>query len=190
MSMETPVETFFQEEVGRAFRERGLLAGALTASYVANLLASYAAQPLDDTPLAFKMKEAIEASGHERRHCLRQIGDRSLFVSGFFGESLGRRLVDVDYYIEMGCTAYGTLAKTEKVFAAVGESFVGVFQELSERFETIVDALILVSQRTSLAQRSTDIVRLVERWQQTGSRFTARRLAAAGVVLPKDTRAQ
>lgn len=190
MTTESPVETFFQEEVGRAFRERGLLAGALTASYVAQLLAHYAAAPLDDTPLAFKMKEAIEASGAERRHCLRQIGDRSLFVSGFFAESLGRRLVDVDYYVEMGGAAYAALAQSERAFAAVGEAFVGVFQELSERFEKIVDALILISQRTNLQPKHTDIVRLLERWQRTGSRYTAKRLAAAGVVLPGDRRAQ
>jgi len=190
MTKDSPVETFFQEEVGRAFRERGLLAGALTASYVAQLLARYAAEPLDDTPLAFKMKEALETSGAERRHCLREIGDRSLFVSGFFAESLGRRLVDVDYYIEMGGAAYRALARTERAYAAVGETFVGVFHELSERFENVVDALILISHRTSLQPKHTDLVRLVERWQRTGSRFTARRLAAAGVVLPTDKRAQ
>ena len=189
MTKDSPVETFFQEEVGRAFRERGLLAGAHGE------LRRPAAGPLcRDAPRRHPARLQDEGGpgdvGRERRNCLREIGDRSLFVSGFFAESLGRRLVDVDYYIEMGGAAYRALAGTERAYAAVGETFVGVFHELSERFENVVDALILISQRTSLQPKHTDLVRLVERWQRTGSRFTARRLAAAGVVLPTDKRVQ
>lgn len=33
---------------------------------------------------------------------LKKLGDRSLYISGFFGDSLSRKIVDIDYYADMG----------------------------------------------------------------------------------------
>src|SRR3954454_2224804 len=110
MDLESSIESFFQGEVDRALRAEGLTAGTLVEHYLVQLLAAYAAQPIDDAPLALKMLAAIEAAPRERRAHLREIGDTSLYVSGFWGESLDESPVDVDYYIEMGGTAYGELA--------------------------------------------------------------------------------
>ena len=75
------------------------------------LLAAYAAQPIEERPLALRLLEAIEAAPRERRTQLREIGDTSLFISGFWADSLADKLVDVDYYIDLGGTAYGELAR-------------------------------------------------------------------------------
>ena len=45
-----------------------------------------------------------------RFELLKKLGDRSLYISGFFADSLQRKVVDVDYYAEMGGVAYGALA--------------------------------------------------------------------------------
>jgi hypothetical protein len=103
------------------------------------------------------------------------VGDRSLFISGFFGDSLNRSLVDVDYYIQLGECAYGCLARQQR--EAMGE----VFDELAEKFTAFVDVLGEVSERTSLTS-NRDLMRLYERWLRTGSARSARVLASKGIV--------
>ncbi|HEX4565579.1 MAG TPA: hypothetical protein VH138_03065, partial [Vicinamibacterales bacterium] len=46
-------------------------------------------------PLALQLARALERGVHQRAG-LKQSGDRSLFLYGFFSDSLRRRLVDVD----------------------------------------------------------------------------------------------
>ena len=70
---------------GRARRRRGrgrALPGPAAAAY--------AAQPIETTPLALSMLAASEAPLPERRRQLREIGDTSLFVSGFWSDSFAR----------------------------------------------------------------------------------------------------
>src|SRR4051794_16558090 len=111
MELGGSIEEFFRDEVDRAFRDRGLAPGPLTAHYLVQLLATYAAQPIEEQPLAPKPLAAGEAAPRERRTQLRTVGDTWLYVSGFWTESLSDKLVDVDYYIALGGTAYGELAR-------------------------------------------------------------------------------
>ena len=111
MQLRESLEAFFQNEVDQALRAEGLPAGGPTEPYLVRLLAGYAAQPIEDRPLGLRLLEACDATPRERRTRLREIGDTSLFLSGFWGDSLGGRLVDVDYYIELGGTAYRQLAR-------------------------------------------------------------------------------
>ena len=46
-----------------------------------------------------------------QRDDLRSVGDQSLFITGFFADSLNRSLVDVDFYIHLGELAYRSLAR-------------------------------------------------------------------------------
>ena len=80
-----------------------------------------------------------------KRESLRQIGDVSLFISGFFSDSLHRKLVDVDYYVSIGGCAYNALSRVET------DTFSSVFAELGEKFVGFVDVLSEVSERTSCA---------------------------------------
>jgi len=43
---------------------------------------------------------------------LKEVGDTSLYVAGFFAKSLTRSLVDVDYYVGLGQSAYAQLARS------------------------------------------------------------------------------
>ena len=90
MDLGGSIEEFFRDEVDHAFKDRGLQPGTLTEHYVVQLLAAYAAQPIQEAPLALKMLEAAEASPRARRAQLREVGDTSLYLSGFWTESLDR----------------------------------------------------------------------------------------------------
>ena len=180
MDLEHSVEAFFRDEVDRAFRDEGLAPGVMVEHYVVQLLAGYAARAIESTPLALRMADAVDAPPRERRKKLREIGDTSLYVSGFWGESLEEAAVDVDYYVEMGGSAYGELARGGIGWTA--DPYAQVFSELAEKFARFVGALALVSRRVALPSSSQDVVRLYRRWQKNRSATAAARLAALGVV--------
>ncbi|SRR6266540_957360 len=180
MDLERSVEGFFRDEVGRAFEKEGLSPGVMVEHYVVQLLASYAASTIEQTPLALRMADAVDAPPRERRRKLRDIGDTSLYVSGFWGESLEDAAVDVDYYVEMGGSAYGALARGGPTWT--GDPYAGVFEQLAGNFIRFVGALALVSRRMALPASNQDVLRLYRRWQRTKSARAAARLAAMGVV--------
>lgn len=169
---------YFQEAVGEALRNQHVSASGLTEFYLVRLLADFATATIDDAPLALQMAEAQLASPEERARKLREIGDRSLYVLGFFADSLSRRLVDEDYYIRMGGTAYRQLARLP---VRTASHFTAAFCELGEGFPRFVDVLAEVSEVSATAS-DTDVVRLYQRWQRTGSPWLLRRLRALGVV--------
>ena len=168
---------YFKELVEGALAHQRIAAGELTSFYVVNLLTGFLQQPAEDdqTPLAFRLAEALDAAGMRQRASLKQIGDFSLFVSGFFADSLNRKLVDVDYYVSIGGTAYTALSRYET------DTFSPVFAELADNFVRFVDVLSEVSERASLSSNA-DLLRLYERWLKTGSRRSGQLLAERGVV--------
>lgn len=176
---ESPVE-YFRELVESAMQHQHLAAGELTSFYLVNLLAGFvhfdrSSAAGDDEPLGVRFVKALQEGGVRQRDGLRQVGDQSLFLSGFFADSLNRSLVDVDYYMQLGECAYGSLARQ-------GDGTFGdVFDELATKFPAFVDVLGEVSERTALASNS-DLLRLYEKWLRTRSRRSGDLLAARGIV--------
>jgi hypothetical protein len=173
---ESPIE-FFRELVEDAMHNQRVSARELTSFYVVNLLTGFihADAPGGDEPLCTRLVTAMQAAGSAQRDGLRSVGDQSLFISGFFSDSLTRSLVDVDYYIQLGEHAYRSLA------ARGGDTLGDVFDELSAKFADFVDVLGEVSERTSLSSNA-DMLRLYEKWLRTGSRRSGDLLASRGIV--------
>ena len=175
---ESPVE-YFKELVDGALARQGLVANELTSFYVVQLLAGFIERRQDDeadaAPLGVQLARALDRGGAEQRASLKQIGDVSLFVSGFFADSLRRKLVDVDYYASIGGVAYHALSRYET------DTFSPAFAELAEKFVAFVDVLSDVSERSSCAS-NMDLLRLYERWLKTGSRRSGQLLVERGVV--------
>lgn len=179
------IREFFRDLLTRAIENQRARVQPFTELYLVNLLHEFLAsealyvQQEDGTwqqkPLAFLLKEALEEPGPARVHLLRRLGDTSLFVSGFFPDSLMRRsnLVDVDYYIAMGGRAYDAVARHAPERT--------LWDELSEKFALLVDLLNEVSERT-LASSNAGLVRLYERWMKTRSERLAALLVQQGVV--------
>ena len=192
---ETPME-FFREQVERAMEHQKVSTSTFTEHYLVNLLSACVQGDLpgaepgsDETPLAILYIRAVHASRAERTRLLRTMGDTALFVSGFFADSLSHKLVDLGYYRAMGGHAYARLSRED---AALGGGLgATVFSELSGRFSEFADVLAEVSE-TSRLSTNTSVLRLYERWVQTGSRRAAAMLAERGIapVLPGDGRPQ
>jgi hypothetical protein len=183
MDQPESLEAFFHEAVDQAMKDQGVDAHPLTEHYLVQLLATYATQPIDDTPLALKMMGAFEAAPREKRERLREVGDTSLFVSGFWTESFARKIVDVEYYIGLGGSAYGELARTGDGWRR--DPYGDVYGALATQFSRFVEVLTIISRRLMPPAGPRDIVKLYERWVSTRSTWAARRLAALGVLPQK-----
>jgi hypothetical protein len=179
MELHHSVTGFFHDAVTRALEATRVEAAGATEFYLVNLLAEFTkASKVDEAPLAIKMAQASGASPEERVRALREIGDTSLYVSGFFADSLTRKLIDVDYYIAMGGSAYGQLSR-----GCAPEVLREAWGELSDKFRAYVDVLGEVRANTSLAGAgSGNVLRLCEEWVKTGSEWLEKRLLASGIV--------
>ena len=102
MDITRSLESFFRDEVDKAFRDEGLEHDQLTEHYLVHLLAAYAAQPIEARPLAIRLLDSINASPRARRSTLPRIGTPALFPPVFWGASLGGRRVTVDYSTALG----------------------------------------------------------------------------------------
>jgi hypothetical protein len=187
MELKLTVNDFFHELLTSTIKSQGVDTSEPTESYLVNLLAAFTKQPVDDEPLALKMATAMFSSPDERARYLKDVGDTSLYVSGFFAESLHRKLVDVDYYIQMGGAAYGELARYFRGYRR-SEVFGAVYDELGQKFPKFVDVLAEISAQTSVTT-SQSVVQLYERWLRTGSEWMERRLREHGVI-PKKSEMQ
>jgi hypothetical protein len=178
---QTPAE-YFKDLVESAMSRQHLRTSELTEYYLVDLLCRFVRPDrripfYDDIsePLALRLRRALESGGMEQRARLRNLGDFSLFTSGFFSDSLNRRAVDVDYYVSMGEYAYGSLGRRDT------DAFGEVFTELARKFVAYMDVLADISERTGAAA-SSDVLRLYERWLRTGSTRDGQRLVDRGVV--------
>lgn len=183
MDLHRSVTEFFREALTAALSAKHVEPGAMTEFYLVNLLAEFTtAARVDDEPLALKMGAAAEGTPETRARALKEVGDTSLYVSGFFAESLARRLVDIDYYIAMGGSAYSQLSHLITGHRGVSaEVFREAYGELGERFATFVEVLGEVRAATDIPA-STNVVRLCEEWLRTGSERAERRLRAQGLL--------
>lgn len=176
---ETPVE-FFKEQVEAAMVRQHVQTSEWTAYYLVQLLAGYVSAGRQagfaaDEPLGIRLARSLQAEGPQQREGLREVGDASLFVAGFFADSLNRRLVDIDYYVALGGFAYSRLA------AADADAFSDVFGEMAEKFVPLVDVLSDISERAALST-NRDLLRLYERWLRTGSPRKGTLLIQQGII--------
>ncbi|HEX7375225.1 MAG TPA: hypothetical protein VF277_09625 [Steroidobacteraceae bacterium] len=186
---------FFRDSLHEALVRQCSAVDEHAEAYVVNLLTMFSRSEalFDPTPngprlrpLALMLADAVETTNHENRNrMLQRLGDVSLFVAGFFAQGFARRLVDVDYHIAMGGRAYGTLAETCRD-GARGRALAGVFAELANKFQRVVDALNDVSEMAHTHDQR-DVMRQYEIWLKTGSPRAAgilRRLGVEPVPVP------
>lgn len=181
---------YFRRSVDQAIAGQGVTIDPHAAHYVVNIMTLFSRSEHlyeDDgdhygiRPLALMLADAADAPSQEQRtQTLQRIGDVALFVSGFFSDSLASHAVDVDYYMHMGESAYGSLA--EEVRGTFrGNAFADIFLELALKFRVLID--ILNEVRDGAGEGSDrDLLRLYELWRRTGSRRAMKLLRAHGVV--------
>lgn len=176
---------FFKTAIEEALKNQKIETAAEVEFYLVNMLSHFmqtehlyqkTESGLDFEPLAIKLYKALQAETNHKIHLLKEMGDISLYVSGFFGDSLNQSLVNIDYYIGMGGTAYKNLSylMPEKVFQ-------DLFNELATKFSNFVEILTEVSHMSHI-RSSTSILQIYEKWLKTKSERLLKLLQEEGII--------
>jgi len=180
---------YFHDVVVGAISEQGIEVSEHVTSYLVNLLSHYivsenlfpqnADGKIESEALAMRLSEALQEESIEARRALyRQLGDFSLYIAGFFSDSLQRKLVDIDYYIDMGGAAYLEVARIPRK-----SNDQELFEELAGKFPTLVGVLSHVSDESNIhAEDDRSLLRVYELWEKTGNQRLAKHLAKAGII--------
>ncbi|PIR25301.1 MAG: hypothetical protein COX62_00615 [Deltaproteobacteria bacterium CG_4_10_14_0_2_um_filter_43_8] len=176
-----------REQVRLAFVEQDCTASECTEYYLVNLLQQFHTaekffEPNNDShfsekPLAISLLEAMSGDLATKTRSLKRIGDTALYITGFFSDSIKRQLVDEDYYISMGGSAYGSLA----ALFAQEKTFSHLYTELAENFSQFVHVLSAIAPWHH-AHNNRDLIKLYERWLKTGDEKLARALQEQGLI--------
>ena len=108
------------------------------------------------------------------KNSLQKMGDTSLYISGFFRESLKKKLISADYYINMGRQAYFNLSNLED-----GK----LFKEMSSCFPDLVSVLFQIRKNNS-SNKYNDLFSLLDQYMETGSSQIAKDLVDQGLNIP------
>jgi hypothetical protein len=176
VTLAASVDEFFHEVVTDALSAVELEASESASWYLVGLLGDFTRARLTDEPLGIKLAQPGEDPG-ERVRNLKQVGDTSLYVAGFFAESLNRSLVDVEYYVGLGQNAYAMLARQ----LSGSRSITDVYEELAAKFPRFVDVLGEVRRRVDFA--TPDIGKLYEIWLRTRDAWVEKKLKDAGILV-------
>jgi len=173
---------FFSGLVEEAVNRRKLPASPLVNAYLVDLLEVYMLTPNVEIQGTFAemLMRAQQAERQLRFEILKKLGDTSLYISGFFGDWLKRKVVDIDYYATMGGLNYASLSRSVS-----DDGQAKVFNQFSEKFLDYVDVLTFISQ-TSGVQSNQDLLRLYERYVMTGSQLAKDQLLEKGLLNPID----
>lgn len=180
-------DDFFVEAVESAFVERRFSTFPSARSYLVKLLEYYvpAGNLFDEvdeqgrktrSTLAETFLKAMNAEPHLRADMLKKMADRALYITGFFSDSLQRKVVDVDYYAEMGVSAYGVLADQSRE-----DMTAKIYREYAAKFVAFSEILATISAQARI-QDEANIMRLYETYAKTGSDFARERLLERGLI--------
>lgn len=182
----TPRE-FFKEAVSTALSHRRVRTLPQVEAYLVQLLERHMVtenlfDQVDSSgrrsreTLAEMYLKASNAEARVRMELLRRVGDTALFISGFFGDSLNRKVVDLDYYAGMGGSAYAALSDCVRE-----NDSQRMFRQFSERFFEFVDVLMHIS-NLAFAKNEGNILRLYETYARTGSEHAREKLLEKGLI--------
>ncbi len=171
------VTEFFHQVLTDALENQHLSASEETEFYLVELLGEFTKARITDEPLSLLLVGSADSEPGARVKALKEVGDTTLYVSGFFADSLHRKLVDANYYIGLGETAYRELS--HRLGTATNVS--SVYEELAEKFPRFVDVLSEVRSQVSFV--GSDVVQLYEEWLRTRSEWIERRLRKMGMVV-------
>jgi hypothetical protein len=173
---------YFAKLVEEALGKRQLDPGPFVSDYLVQLLETnmLTQNMMVHSTFAEMLLRAQNAEKQLRQELLRKLGDTSLYISGFFGDSLRRKIVDIDYYANIGGIAYGSLSRE-----VPDKNQALVFNQFADRFLDYVDVLTYVSQTSSM-QSNQDLLRVYERYVITGSPLAKDQLIERGLLAPVD----
>lgn len=124
---------------------------------------------LNSQIIAIDFLSSLKLPKTQRNEQLRQIGDQCLLVSGLFPQSAEKRQVSVDYYINIGRSAYHNISTVTQ------RSIADLYRQLADSFILLMDLLQTIRQYSSPALQP---IAAMELWQQTGSQAALKQVTS------------
>jgi hypothetical protein len=184
---EKDISNYFQHHVSRALKAHQIEISQTSKIYLINLLSEFIKsrrafhlQNEDDGPLAVIFLQAFTKDINEQIKIFRDLGDFSLFITGFFPDSFNKKIVDIDYYIGIGSNAYNTLSSIFTRFYPQNDIY-PLYQELADKFVSLVNILSDISEEGAV-KFNEGLLRTYERWMKTGSIRDKKLLVQHGVI--------
>lgn len=87
--------------------------------------------------LGMKLLEATQFTREEQKRVYKEVGDMSLLVCGYFSESVNKKIVDTQYYSQLGRMAYSHLNNVIPSFLDI-PSFYGMVATCFESLTTLM----------------------------------------------------
>jgi hypothetical protein len=191
------LKDFFAQELHSIANKQGLSISVQASSYLASVLtkfgdaqnllvressqASNAEAPNKSSfpTLALMFLESQQIPTNEQFFKLLHVGDVALFTSGFFGDRILKKSLDMDYYMAMGGMAYERAGHIRETLA--NEKALNIYFEISASFKNLVEVFSELSDQ-SLLTNDKDVLKLYEKWLENGNHRIARMLGEIGVI--------
>lgn len=171
--------TYFREAITTVSAKRRLISVSDTTDYLAELLVRTGTRSeVLQQSIVLTLDDALSRGPGEQIIGLQAVGDGALYLVGFFPDHLASEHVDLSLYVSVGAFAYGRAADMVR---ATGSTEPTVLADLNSHFETYADVLAEVAEAWALGAVTRDMVKLFDRWNQTGSSHALEEMARRGV---------
>ena len=163
---------FFVREIEAAEEKLNLKLEAHSKLYLIHLLKHlsesedfFYSEIVKDKPLGVVLLEALHKNIFEKTRDLKAVGDLSLIFSGLYPDFLTRRLVDIDYFIDLGRRSYHLLSDTYSAYKSKQELF-RLYSQLVVDFLSLIEVLTEISSEFNFMEYP-DITKALSRWERT-----------------------
>lgn len=175
LTTRTGLREFFYNKVKEALSTQKITISEEVEYYIVNVLTHFARAEnlferdkeghLEFKPLALRLYDAVFDVPDKKFQHLKVLGDTALYHAGVFYDAIFQDVVDVDYYINMGGSAYQSLANMTTTHQV---SISEMFLELSNQFQSLIEIMYLSCEK-EIVNSNHDILKLLERYKKTGS---------------------
>lgn len=159
--------------VREAEQDYGMALDEAMQSYLVFTLMRFARDPaLNKQVLALDYLESHKLPEIRRSEQLRNIGDQCLLVTGLYPQSAEKRQVGVNYYVDLGRSAYHHISTITQ------QGVAQLYQELARQFILLMDLLQTIRQYSTPAMQP---LAAMEVWQQHGNRGALQQISKTGL---------
>lgn len=118
-------------------------------SYLVFLLMRFTGRPeMVVSVVAMEFLDSLHVSGRRRSDLLHEVGDKCLLFAGLFPDLAKRRRVNVNYFVDVGQSAYYLLAGLSR------QQVASMYQHLSDHFVSLKDVLAAIREGTQRTRAS------------------------------------
>lgn len=135
---------------------------------------------MEDKSLAEILMEAVHKNIFERIRNLKALGDLCLLFGGLYPEFMTKKLVDIDYFINIGKNSYNLISDTYKNYTSKYELYM-LYNKLAEEYLKLINILTEISDELNFLDRD-NLYKSFKRWEKTGIKKYSEMLKCNNII--------